>query len=98
MNRLQVLFAVSVWMVSFGFDALGADKSQWQDYLLDRQSSAEHVRDDSDPKTFILHHTKDCALMRNCRTKWYELDKRGNELAVKLLKDRKQEPGMGRFR
>lgn len=103
MNRLMlmVLFAVAIWILSCGSDALAADKSQWQGYLLDRQC-AEHVRDDSDPKTFILHHTKDCALMPNCRAKgyslfvdgkWYEFDKRGNELAVKLLKDSKKKRG-----
>lgn len=99
MNRFQVLFAFSVWIC--GFDALAASESQWQGYLLDRQC-AEHVRDDSDPKSFILHHTKDCALMPNCRAKgyalfvsgkWYELDTHGNELAVKLLLASKKKRG-----
>ncbi len=67
--------------------------SAFQGYLLDRQC-ADSVREDSDPEDFIKHHTKDCALMVNCRRKgyslyvkpnWFDLDKHGNKLAVKVL-------------
>lgn len=79
-------------------------RGKWQGYLVDRQC-ADSVREDSDPKTFIHHHTKDCALMPNCRAKgysvyvtpaenkWLDLDKKGNELAVKLLKSSKRRSG-----
>lgn len=69
---------------------------------MDRQC-ADSIRQDSDPIMFIKHHTKDCALMPNCRRKgyslyvpdgkWYELDKKGNELAVKILTASKKKSG-----
>lgn len=82
--------------------AFSAAAGKWQGYLLDRQC-ADSVREDSDPKVFIKHHTKDCALMPNCRAKgysvyvastendkWLDLDKKGNDIAVKLLKASKR--------
>ena len=82
-----------------GADA--AEVRKWQGYLIDRQC-ADSVREDSDPKVFIQHHTKDCALMPNCRAKgytlysthkWLNLDKRGGEIAVKVLKGSKRKSG-----
>lgn len=85
--------------------AFSAALDKWQGYLLDRQC-ADSVREDADPKVFIQHHTKDCALMPNCRAKgysvyvassdndkWFDLDKKGNDLAVKLLKASKRRSG-----
>lgn len=85
--------------------AFSAALSTWQGYLVDRQC-ADSVREDSDPKVFIQHHTKDCALMPNCRAKgysvyvastgndkWLDLDKKGNDMAVKLLKATKRRSG-----
>lgn len=62
-------------------------------YVIDKQC-AESVRQDSDPTTFIRHHTKDCSLMPNCRAigysiyaggSWFDLDNKGNAIAIKLL-------------
>jgi len=85
--------------------AFSAAASKWQGYLLDRQC-ADSVREDAEPKVFIQHHTKDCALMPNCRAKgysvyvastdndkWFDLDNKGNDLAVKLLKASKRRSG-----
>lgn len=75
---------------------------KWQGYLADRQC-ADSVREDNDPKDFLRHHMKDCALMPNCRAKGYELysghrwltlDKHGNELAVGALKGSKRKSGL----
>ena len=93
---LQMVAMLVVWLL--GLNSWAGDQSNWQGYLIDRQC-AESVREDSDPLTFVLHHKKDCALMPNCQAKgyslfadgkWYDLDKRGNELAVKLLKASKK--------
>lgn len=76
-------------------------QGKWQGYLVDRQC-ADSVREDSNPKTFVQNHTKDCSLMPNCRAKgyslyadstWFDLDKKGNELAVKLLTASKRNSG-----
>lgn len=95
---LAVLFVATAPALSDG------GRSKWQGYLVDRQC-ADSVREDSDPKAFIQHHTKNCALMPNCRAKgysiyvdtperkWFDLDKKGNELVVKLLKASKRRSG-----
>lgn len=85
---------VAALTVVFSVTSSAADKtSKLQGYLVDRQC-ADSVRGDSDPESFIKHHTKDCALMVNCRRKgyslyvkpnWFDLDKHGNKLAVKVL-------------
>ncbi|HEY9787857.1 MAG TPA: hypothetical protein V6D17_20890 [Candidatus Obscuribacterales bacterium] len=83
-------------------DALAAEnQKEWKGYLIDRQC-ADSIRQDNNPKTFVMHHTKDCALMPNCRArgyalfadgKLYELDRKGNELAIQLLSSTKKERG-----
>lgn len=105
MNKLNVLLGTGTVLTmaawSLDLQGLAAGQTHWQGYLIDRQC-AESVRDDSDPKAYVLHHTKDCALMPNCRAKgyalfvdgkWYDLDKRGNELAVKILTASKKKRG-----
>ena len=86
------------------FSAVSASEkvSSFNGYLVDRQC-ADAMRQDPDPKTFIQHHTKDCALMPNCRIKgytlfttqkkWLNLNKRGSEIAIKLLKASKRTSG-----
>lgn len=81
--------------------ALAEAQTKWQGYLVDR-GCADSVRNDSDPTMFVQNHTKDCALMPNCRAKgysiyatspeckWLDLDKKGNDLALKLLKSSKR--------
>lgn len=70
-------------------------------FLVDRQC-ADSVRHDADPVAFIKHHTKDCALMPNCRArgyclyaggKWLNLDARGNKLAIELIQKSKRKRG-----
>jgi hypothetical protein len=70
-------------------------------YLIDRQC-ADAVRHDSDPRSFIQHHTKNCMLMTTCQSKgfciysegtWYDLDLKGNVLASKLIKASKRKSG-----
>lgn len=78
--------------------AMPEPKGTFSGYLVDKQC-ADSVREDSDPVDFIKHHTKDCSLMINCRRKgyslyvkphWYDLDKHGNKLAIKLLQNSKR--------
>ncbi|HEY9868424.1 MAG TPA: hypothetical protein V6D08_04610, partial [Candidatus Obscuribacterales bacterium] len=92
--------AAAIGAFSVGYEAL-AYEQQWYGYVIDRQC-AESFREDTDPRAFVLHHTKACALMPNCRAKgyalfvdgkWYDFDKRGNELAVKLLQTSKRKKG-----
>lgn len=101
MNKLLLgsIPVLAAWSV--GFEGLAAGQTHWQGYLIDRQC-AESIREDSNAKAFVLLHTKDCALMPNCKAKgyalfmdgkWYELDKRGTELAVKILTASKKERG-----
>ncbi|MBI4533498.1 MAG: hypothetical protein HY711_06080 [Candidatus Melainabacteria bacterium] len=103
MNRIIVLLG-TVLMFTAWLDcdqAWAAGCKQWYGYLIDRQC-AESVEKDTKPKAFVLHHTKDCALMSNCQAKgyalfvdgkWYDLDKRGNELAIQVLQGSRKEHG-----
>lgn len=84
-----------------GAEVLWAVQTNWRGYIVDRQC-ADSVREDSDPRSFIQHHTKDCALMPNCRAKgyslyadgkWFDFDKRGNQLAIQLLQRSKRKSG-----
>jgi len=77
-------------------------ESTWRGYITDKQC-ADSVREDSNPKDYLKHHTKDCALMPNCRAKgyvlytdhqWLALDKRGNEQAIGVLKASKNNSGL----
>ncbi|QQR58771.1 MAG: hypothetical protein IPG59_04540 [Candidatus Melainabacteria bacterium] len=96
-----VLLTLTVLLETSYAGAEAAEVRKWQGYLIDRQC-ADAVREDLDPKVFIQHHTKDCALMPNCRAKgytlyskhkWLNLDKRGGEIAVKVLKGSKRKSG-----
>lgn len=89
-----VMLASSAW-------AEAEPKSTFSGYLVDKQC-ADSVRDDSDALDFIRHHTKDCSLMINCRRTgyslyvkpdWYDLDKHGNKLAIKLLQNSRRKNG-----
>lgn len=70
------------------------ESNVFKGYLTD-QKCAEAVKEDSDPIDFLKQHTKDCALMPNCKKdgyvlycnrEWLKLDKNGNNLAVGILK------------
>lgn len=96
---LVILLAVS--LLGGWANVWAADKTKWRGYLVDR-NCAESVKEDSNPESFLEHHTKDCALMPNCRAKgyviysdhqWLSLDKRGNGLAVSLLRASKRKSG-----
>jgi hypothetical protein len=92
--KALLVSTVATLTVVFSATSSAAEKvSKLQGYLVDRQC-ADSVRGDSDPEGFIKHHTKDCALMVNCRRKgyslyvkpnWFDFDKHGNKLAVKVL-------------
>lgn len=82
-------------------DACATEPIKWRGYLVDR-SCADSVRQDPDPKSFLQHHTKDCALMPNCQSKgyslysdkkWFDLDKKGTQLAVKTLRASRKKSG-----
>ncbi|MBX9771127.1 MAG: hypothetical protein K2X29_07135 [Candidatus Obscuribacterales bacterium] len=102
MNRFVIVLLTLTVLLETSYPGVeAAVVRKWQGYLLDRQC-ADSVREDSDPKVFIQHHTKDCALMPNCRAKgyslyskhkWLNLDKRGSEIAVKVLKASKRKRG-----
>ena len=105
MKRLTVtVFASLLLSVASATPALPEAEKKWQGYLLDR-GCAGSVREDSDPTAFVQNHTKDCVLMPNCRAKgysiyatsperkWLDLDKKGNDLALKLLKSSKRRIG-----
>jgi hypothetical protein len=78
--------------------SLAAD-SRFAGYLYDR-----HCADNLKSQGFAPddHHTKECALNENCsrdgyavycKGKWYRLDKKGNELARRLLQTTKTPEG-----
>lgn len=94
-----LLFAT---LVFFSNRAFAQSAAKWQGYVIDRQC-AESVKEDSDPRSFIRQHSKDCSLMPTCRVlgyslycdrKWLDLDKKGNELTIKLLKASKKKNGI----
>lgn len=76
------------------------EKRVWQGYLIDRMCM-KAVADSADPLDFVYHHTKDCVLMPACKKKgftlymakkkqWFNLDKKGNELAEKVISKSKR--------
>ena len=82
----------------YGSAALAHSLHSYSGYLLDKQCS-DSVRQDSDPRDFIKHHTRDCCLMLNCQRKgyclftdgnWLTLDSTGNKLAVTTLRRSKK--------
>ncbi len=106
MKKLMTVFLAMAFLFGASvIPAISGVPDKWQGYLVDRQC-AESVKEDNDPKLFIENHTKDCALMPNCKakgysiyvgyagnSKWFDLDKKGNELAVKLLQASKRRSG-----
>ncbi|MFN8656820.1 MAG: hypothetical protein U0105_10820 [Candidatus Obscuribacterales bacterium] len=105
MKRLATTVCTFLLMAGFtATPALAGAQTKWQGYLVDR-GCADSVRNDSDPTTFVQNHTKDCALMPNCQAKgysiyatspeckWLDLDKKGNDLALRLLKASKRRIG-----
>lgn len=84
-----------------GGEVLAEGEKVWTGYLSDTKCS-EAVKDDSDPSDFLKHHTKDCALMPNCKSagyilyskhEWLKFDDAGNKKAVELLKASKKKRG-----
>lgn len=101
MNKsIAILLPASLWICINAAFCEGVAK--WQGYVIDKQC-ADSVREDSNPISFIQHHTRDCSLMSNCRAlgyclysngKWLDFDKKGNELAIKLLQASKKKSGV----
>lgn len=100
MSRFVIVLLTLIVLLetSFAGGAEAGEVRKWQGYLIDRQC-ADTVREDSHPEDFIKHHTKDCALMTNCRRKgyslyakpnWFDFDKHGSKLAIKVLQKSKR--------
>lgn len=99
--KLKLALTAFFWIVAGSNLAYAAEASKWRGYLLDKMC-ADSVVEDSNPTSFIQHHTKDCALMRNCKAagyglyvkgKWFDLDKQGNQQAIKVLQASKKNSG-----
>lgn len=95
-NRIASVM-ISIFALTLAANA-DDQKQNFRGYILDKKC-ADSVKDDNDPSAFIEHHTKDCALMRNCKKSgyrlyskgnWFDLDKKGNELAIKTLEQSKR--------
>lgn len=94
--------SLAFWLFLLGCNSVGAEEAQkWRGFILDKQC-VNSVRDEASADDFIQHHTKDCALMRNCRAsgfglyaggKWFDLDKHGSDLALKILSESKKHSG-----
>ncbi len=101
-RALLVLSNVAIIALALSTASTAKNKSStFQGYLVDKQC-ADSVRQDSHPEDFIKHHTKDCALMENCRRNgytlyvspnWFDLDKHGSKLAIKVLRNSKRNHG-----
>lgn len=100
MKHLQMILA-ALTVVAVMTAAIGAEEQKWAGYLIDKQC-AEAVREDPDPTAFVQRHNKDCALMPNCKKvgysvyssrKWFDLDREGDALAIKLLQTSKRQNG-----
>ena len=78
-----------------------AAETRWAGYLADR-SCAENCKAQGLGTDFLNSHKKECALNASCskdgyavfsKGQWYQFDKKGNELARKLLNDSTTEEG-----
>jgi hypothetical protein len=99
MSRRQVAVAAGVAILAGTSVASLAAESRFAGYLYDR-SCADNLK--AQRMTPDEHHKKECALNANCsrdgyavysKGQWYQLDKKGNELARHLLETTKTEEG-----
>lgn len=78
-----------------------SESKTWRGYLIDKKCGTS-VKADSQPLQAIRLHRLECALKADCTSsgfvlysnaEWFDLDKRGNELATKILKASKRMNG-----
>ncbi len=94
--------ALSLLAILAGSCAAGlAADSRFAGYLIDR-SCADNMKTLVDCQDMLKGHKKECALNESCskdgyaifsKGKWYNLDKKGSELAKNLLKASRAKEG-----
>ena len=100
MKHLRSIASVAFALALLTQSAHSKEKKEWQGYLIDRMCM-KAVSNSLDPLDFVYHHTKDCLLMPTCRRqgfalymakqkKWLNLNKKGNELAEKVIRHSKR--------
>lgn len=86
--------------ITIASPSIAAD-SRWAGYLLDK-SCADNSKSQGFGLDFASTHKKECALNASCskdgysiysKGQWYQLDKKGIQLARKLLESSKSEEG-----
>jgi hypothetical protein len=102
-NKLRRILAAAIILLVC-IEPMSFAKSEsrtWRGYLIDKQC-AKTARADSRPLEVIKTHRTDCALRADCASagfsiysddRWLDLDKHGNELAIKTLKASKRMAG-----
>ncbi|MBX9573832.1 MAG: hypothetical protein K2X77_33355 [Candidatus Obscuribacterales bacterium] len=100
MPRGLSLLAASIILTGAAIPVIAAD-ARWAGYLLDR-SCADNCKTQGFGVDFASSHKKECALNASCskdgyalfsKGQWFFLDKKGNQLAKKLLEDSKSDEG-----
>tara|TARA_B100000683_G_C12244022_1_gene454508 strand:- start:92 stop:502 length:411 start_codon:yes stop_codon:yes gene_type:complete len=95
MRRLAPLAILYVALTLVQHSAFSKAHKEWHGYLIDRMCM-KAVASSVNPLDFVYHHTKDCVLMPACKKKgftlylakekkWLHLNKKGNELAEKII-------------
>ena len=100
--KSSVLFILILFIVSASLPNWATESSagKFVGYLIDAQCM-KAVESTPDALDFIEHHTKDCILMPSCirdgyvlylpkKKTWLKLDKKGNQIALKLLRKSKR--------
>ena len=98
---LHLMVLPLVLPVVIALPSEGKQQKEWQGFLIDKMCM-KAVASSPDPVDFVRHHTKDCVLMPACREggfvlymakekKWLHLDKKGNEIAEKVIRKSKRD-------
>jgi hypothetical protein len=99
---ISLLLLLAISLLAGWINSAVAAQTTWRGYVVDRQC-ADSVRDDTDPRVFLQHHTRDCALMPNCKVKgyslyangrWFDFDLVSNQRAIRVLQASKRKNGM----
>ncbi len=98
------LSTLIAWVILTGSgfaSPVSAADARWAGYLLDR-SCAENCVNQGFGVDFASTHKKECALNESCskagysilsKGQWFQLDKKGTEIAKKLLEKSKSDEG-----
>lgn len=100
LRSLAPLAMLYVAVLLFPSTAVSKEQKEWHGYLIDRMCM-KAVASSLDPLDFVYHHMKDCVLMPACKKKgftlylvkdkkWLHLNKKGNELAEKVISQSKR--------